>query len=253
MKALGWIAAALAVALIATPVQAAPVTVFAAASLKNALDEVGAQYARSGGQARFSYAGSSAIARQIEQGAPADVYVSADAEWMDYLAARKLIVNATRRDLLTNRLALIAPADSKVALKIGRGMPLARTLRDRRLAVAGPDVPAGKYAKASLSTLGVWDSASGRLAQAENVRMALQYVARGESPLGIVYDTDAKVEPKVRIVGLFPAGTHPKIVYPAAVVAASNNPGAAKFMAFLNGPQAAAIFRKYGFTVLPRR
>lgn len=253
MKALGWIAAALAVALIATPVQAAPVTVFAAASLKNALDEVGAQYARSGGQARFSYAGSSAIARQIEQGAPADVYVSADAEWMDYLAARKLIVNATRRDLLTNRLALIAPADSKVALKIGRGMPLARTLGDRRLAVAGPDVPAGKYAKASLSTLGVWDSASGRLAQAENVRMALQYVARGESPLGIVYDTDAKVEPKVRIVGLFPAGTHPKIVYPAAVVAASNNPGAAKFMAFLNGPQAAAIFRKYGFTVLPRR
>lgn len=253
MKALGWIAAALAVALIATPVQAAPVTVFAAASLKNALNEVGAQYARSGGQARFSYAGSSAIARQIEQGAPADVYVSADAEWMDYLAARKLIVNATRRDLLTNRLALIAPADSKVALKIGRGMPLARTLGDRRLAVAGPDVPAGKYAKASLSTLGVWDSASGRLAQAENVRMALQYVARGESPLGIVYDTDAKVEPKVRIVGLFPAGTHPKIVYPAAVVAASNNPGAAKFMAFLNGPQAAAIFRKYGFTVLPRR
>ncbi|MDF2901889.1 MAG: modA [Phenylobacterium sp.] len=203
MKALGWIAAALAVALIATPVQAAPVTVFAAASLKNALDEVGAQYARSGGQARFSYAGSSAIARQIEQGAPADVYVSADAEWMDYLAARKLIVNAT--------------------------------------------------AKASLSTLGVWDSVSGRLAQAENVRMALQYVARGESPLGIVYDTDAKVEPKVRIVGLFPAGTHPKIVYPAAVVAASKNPDAAKFMAFLSGPQAAAIFRKYGFTVLPRR
>ena len=253
MKALRWIAAALAIALIATPVQAAPVTVFAAASLKNALDEVGAQYARSGGEARFSYAGSSAIARQIEQGAPADVYVSADADWMDYLAQRKLIVTSTRRDLLTNRLALIAPADSKVALKIGRGMPLARTLGERRLAVAGPDVPAGKYAKASLSTLGVWDSVSGRLAQAENVRMALQYVARGESPLGIVYDTDAKVEPKVRIVGLFPEGTHPKIVYPAAVVAASKNPDAATFMAFLSGPQAAAIFRKYGFTVLPRR
>ena len=253
MKALRWIAAALAVALIATPVQAAPVTVFAAASLKNALDEVGAQYARSGGQARFSYAGSSAIARQIEQGAPADIYVSADADWMDYLAQRKLIVTSTRRDLLTNRLALIAPTDSKVALKIGRGMPLARTLGDRRLAVAGPDVPAGKYAKASLSTLGVWDSVSGRLAQAENVRMALQYVARGESPLGIVYDTDAKVEPKVRIVALFPEGTHPKIVYPAAVVAASKNPDAAKFMAFMSGPQAAAIFRKYGFTVLPRR
>lgn len=253
MKALRWIAAALAVALIATPVQAAPVTVFAAASLKNALDEVGAQYARSGGQARFSYAGSSAIARQIEQGAPADIYVSADADWMDYLAQRKLIVTSTRRDLLTNRLALIAPADSKVVLKIGRGMPLTKVLGERRLAVAGPDVPAGKYAKASLSTLGVWDSVSGRLAQAENVRMALQYVARGESPLGIVYDTDAKVEPKVRIVGLFPEGTHPKIVYPAAVVAASKNPDAAKFITFMSGPQAAAIFRKYGFTVLPRR
>jgi len=253
MRALRWIAAALAVALMAAPVQAAPVTVFAAASLKNALDEVGAQYARNGGEARFSYAGSSAIARQIEQGAPADIYVSADADWMNYLVQRKLVVPSTRRDLLTNRLALIAPADSKVALKIGRGMPLARTLGDRRLAVAGPDVPAGKYAKASLSTLGVWDGVSGRLAQAENVRMALQYVARGESPLGIVYDTDAKVEPKVRIVGLFPEGTHPKIVYPAAVVAASKNPDAAKFMAFLSGPQAAAIFRKYGFTVLPRR
>jgi molybdate transport system substrate-binding protein len=237
----------------AAPVQAAPVTVFAAASLKNALDEVGAQYARNGGEARFSYAGSSAIARQIEQGAPADIYVSADADWMNYLVQRKLVVASTRRDLLTNRLALIAPADSKIALKIGRGMPLAKVLGQRRLAIAGPDVPAGKYAKASLSALGVWDGVSGRLAQAENVRMALQYVARGESPLGIVYDTDAKVEPKVRIVGLFPEGTHPKIVYPAAVVAASKNPDAAKFMAFMSGPQAAAIFRKYGFTVLPRR
>ncbi len=253
MRALRWIAAALAVALMAAPVQAAPVTVFAAASLKNALDEVGAQYARNGGEARFSYAGSSAIARQIEQGAPADIYVSADADWMNYLVQRKLVVPSTRRDLLTNRLALIAPADSKVALKIGRGMPLAKVLGQRRLAIAGPDVPAGKYAKASLSALGVWDGVSGRLAQAENVRMALQYVARGESPLGIVYDTDAKVEPKVRIVGLFPEGTHPKIVYPAAVVAASKNPDAAKFMAFMSGPQAAAIFRKYGFTVLPRR
>jgi molybdate transport system substrate-binding protein len=253
MRALRWIAAALAVALMAAPVQAAPVTVFAAASLKNALDEVGAQYARNGGEARFSYAGSSAIARQIEQGAPADIYVSADADWMNYLVQRKLVVPSTRRDLLTNRLALIAPADSKVALKIGRGMPLAKVLGQRRLAIAGPDVPAGKYAKASLSALGIWDGVSGRLAQAENVRMALQYVARGESPLGIVYDTDAKVEPKVRIVGLFPEGTHPKIVYPAAVVAASKNPDAAKFMAFMSGPQAAAIFRKYGFAVLPRR
>ena len=253
MKLLRWIAAVFAASLMATAAHAAPVTVFAAASLKNALDEVGAQYAKSGGEARFSYAASSAIARQIEQGAPADVYVSADSDWMTYLAERKLIVAATRRDLLTNRLALIAPADSKVALKIARGMPIARALGEGRLAVAGPDVPAGKYAKASLTALGVWDGVSGKLAQAENVRTALQYVARGESPLGIVYDTDAKVEPKVRIVGLFPAGSHPKIVYPVALVAASKNPDAAKFLAYLSGPQAAAVFRKYGFTVLPRR
>lgn len=253
MKLLRWIAAVFAASLMAGAAQAAPVTVFAAASLKNALDEVGVQYAKSGGDARFSYAASSAIARQIEQGAPADIYVSADSDWMNYLADRKLIVASSRKDLLTNNLVLIAPADSKVALKIGKGMPLARALGDGRLAVAGPDVPAGKYAKASLGALGVWDSVSGRLAQAENVRMALQYVARGESPLGIVYDTDAKVEPKVRIVGLFPAGTHPKIVYPVALVAATKNPDAAKFLAYLSGPQAAAVFRKYGFTVLPRR
>lgn len=253
MKLLRWIAAVFAASLMASAAHAAPVTVFAAASLKNALDEVGAQYAKTGGDARFSYAASSAIARQIEQGAPADIYVSADSDWMNYLADRKLIVASSRKDLLTNNLALIAPVDSKVALKIGKGMPLAKTLGDGRLAVAGPDVPAGKYAKASLGALGVWDSVSGQLAQAENVRMALQYVARGESPLGIVYDTDAKVEPKVRIVGLFPAGSHPKIVYPVALVAASKNPDAAKFLAYLSGPQAAAVFRKYGFTVLPRR
>ena len=253
MKLLRWIAALAAAALMSGAAHAETVTVFAAASLKNALDEVGAAYARTGGEARFSYAASSAIARQIEQGAPADVYVSADSDWMNYLAERKLIVAASRRDLLTNRLALIAPADSKATIRIGRGMPLAKALGPGRLAVAGPDVPAGKYAKASLSALGVWDSVSGKLAQAENVRTALQYVARGETPFGIVYDTDAKVEPKVRIVGLFPDATHPKIVYPAAVVAASNNPDAAKFLAYMGSPPAAAIFRKYGFTVLPRR
>lgn len=253
MKIFNWIAGLLAVVAMTTVAHAAPVTVFAAASLKNALDEVGAEYQKSGGEARFSYAASSAIARQIEQGAPADVYVSADVDWMNYLAERKLIVAASRRDLLTNRLALIAPADSNVALKIGKGMPLAKALGDGRLAVAGPDVPAGKYGKASLTALGVWDSVSGKLAQAENVRAALQYVARGESPLGIVYDTDAKVEPKVRIVGLFPNGSHPKIVYPAAVVASSKNPDAARFLAFMSTPKAAAVFRKYGFTVLPGR
>ena len=253
MKLIRWAAGLLAAALMAGAAHAAPVTVFAAASLKNALDEVGAEYEKAGGAARFSYAASSAIARQIEQGAPADVYVSADSHWMNYLAERKLIIAATRRDLLTNRLALIAPADSKVALKVGKGMPLAKTLGPGRLAVAGPDVPAGRYARASLTALGVWDGVSGKLVQAENVRAALQFVARGEAPLGIVYDTDAKVEPKVRIVGLFPDGTHPKIIYPAAVVASSKNADAAKFLAFMSTPKAAAVFRKYGFTVLPGR
>lgn len=246
---------ALAVAwvLIAIPARAATVTVFAAASLKNALDEVGREYAKTGGEARFSYAASSAMARQIEQGAPADVYVSADVGWMTYLAERGLIVAASRRDLLTNRLALIAPADSRTSLKVAKGMPLARALGDGRLAVAGPDVPAGKYAKAALISLGAWGQVSGRLAQAENVRTALQYVARGESPFGVVYDTDARLEPKVRIVGLFPAASHPAIVYPAALVVGSKNPEAAKFLSFMSGPRAAAVFRKYGFTVLPRR
>ena len=253
MKLLGWIAALAAAALMSGAAQAETVTVFAAASLKNALDEVGVAYARTGGQARFSYAASSAIARQIEQGAPADVFVSADSDWMTYLADRRLIVVATRRDLLTNKLALIAPAGSKVSLRIGRGMPLARALGSGRLAVAGPEVPAGKYARASLTALGAWDEVSDRLAQAENVRTALQYVARGETPLGIVYDTDAKVEPKVRIVGLFPDASHPPIVYPAAVVAGSNNPDAARFLNFMAGPTGTAIFRKYGFTTPPRR
>lgn len=251
-RRLAFAAAVLAAGLMGGAARAETVTVFAAASLKNALDEVGAAYAKTGGQARFSYAASSAIARQIEQGAPADVYVSADSDWMNYLAERKLIVAASRRDLLTNRLALIAPANSRAAFRVGRGMPLAKALGAGRLAVAGPDVPAGKYARASLTALGVWPTVSGKLAQAENVRAALQYVARGETPLGVVYDTDAKVEPKVRIVGLFPEDTHPKIVYPAAVVAGSKNPDAARFLAFLSTPPAAAIFRKYGFTVLAK-
>lgn len=242
--------------LTATPALAGgrTVNVFAAASLKNALDEVGQAYgAKTGGEAKLTYAASSAIARQIENGAPADVFISADSDWMDYLAAKKLIVAASRRDLLTNHLALIAPADSKIRLKIAKGMPIARALGGDRLAVAGPDVPAGKYAKASLTSLGVWDGISRQLAQAENVRGALQFVARGESPLGVVYDTDAKVEPKVRIVGLFPDASHPAIVYPGAVVAGPKRGDAGTFLSFLSGPEAGTIFKKYGFIVLPRR
>jgi molybdate transport system substrate-binding protein len=229
----------------------APVTVFAAASLKNALDDVGAAFAVAGGApVRFSYAASSAIARQIGEGAPADLFISADSDWMDWLQTRRLIVAASRRDLLTNHLALIAPADSKLRLRIAPGMALAKALGDGRLAIAGPDVPAGRYGRAALTSLGVFDSVEKRLAPAENVRAALAFVAQGAAPLGIVYDTDAMVEPKVRIVGLFPETSHPKIVYPVALVAASTNPGGAALLRFLEGPKAAAVFRKYGFVTL---
>ena len=244
-----WLVAAPAAGL----AQPQPITVFAAASLKNVLDEEGAAYtAKTGQPVRFSYAASSALARQIEQGAPADLFISADTDWMDYVAQRRLIVTETRRDLISNHLALIAPADSKLRIRIGKGMPLAKILGDGRLAVAGPDVPAGKYAKASLTTLGVWDAVQPKLAQADNVRGALLFVARGETPLGIVYDTDAKVEPKVRIVGLFPDDSHPPIIYPGAVTANAANPEAASFLGYLQGPEGAAVFRKYGFIVLPR-
>jgi molybdate transport system substrate-binding protein len=244
-----------AIALIASAAlaQSAPITVFAAASLKNALDDVDAAYtARSHAPVRAAYAASSALARQIEQGAPADAFISADSDWMDYLAQRKLIVAASRRDVLTNHLALIAPAASSVRLTIRKGFPLGKALGDGRLAIAGPEVPAGKYGRASLTSLGVMDSVKDHLATAENVRGALAFVAQSEAPLGIVYDTDAKSEPKVKIVGLFPDDSHPRIVYPAALVAASASAGAAAYLGFLQGPQASAIFQRYGFIVLPR-
>ena len=223
-------------------------TIFAAASLKNALDEVGKAYTdATGTQMRISYASSSVVARQIEEGAPADIFVSADVDWMDELAKRGLIVASSRRKLLENHLALIAPAASPLRLQIRRGMPLAAALGGGRLAIAGPDVPAGRYAQASLEALDVWPSVEGHLARGENVRATLAFVARGETPLGIVYDTDAKVEPAVRIVGLFPDGSHPPIVYPIAQVAASRNPDAAGALRFIEGPKAAAIFARYGF------
>lgn len=247
---LGLLASALATAALAQPAQ---VTVFAAASLKNALDDVDAAYtARTHVPVRAAYAASSALARQIEQGGPADVFVSADTDWMDYLAARHLIVAASRRDVLTNHLALVAPAASPLRLAVRKGMPIAAALGDGRLSIAGPEVPAGKYGRAALAALGVWDSVKDRLAPAENVRGALAFVAQGEAPLGVVYDTDARTEPKVRIVGLFPDDSHPRIVYPAALVAASQNREAAGYLGFLQGPEAAGVFRRYGFIVLPR-
>lgn len=234
--------------------QPAPgLVVYAAASLKNALDEVDAAYAKGGAApVTASFAASSTLAKQIEQGAAADVFVSADTDWMDYVAAKGLVRPGTRIDLLTNRLALIAPKDSKVKLTPALGFPIAAALGDGKLAMAGPDVPAGRYGKAALTKLGVWSQVEAKAAYGENVRAALTFVARGEAPLGIVYDTDAMVEPAVRIVALFPQSSHPTIVYPAAVMAGSKDPTAGAYVAWLHGREASAIFAKYGFKLLPK-
>jgi molybdate transport system substrate-binding protein len=234
------------------PTQAGPITVFAAASLKNALDEAAAAYAKESATppARISYAASSVLAKQIEQGAPADLFLSADTDWMDDLAKMGLIQAASRRDLFTNHLALVAPKDSAAKIAIKPGFALAAALGPGRLAMAGPEVPAGRYGQQALTALGVWDQVKDRTARGENVRATLQFVARGEAPLGIVYDTDALSEPAVKIVGLFPENSHPRIVYPGALVAGSTTPGAARFLAYLSSPRGQAIFRKYGFAGL---
>jgi molybdate transport system substrate-binding protein len=228
-------------------------TVFAAASLTNALQELGGRYEETTGvKVIFSFAASSAIARQIEAGAPADLFVSADVEWADYLRVRGLLDDAGRRDLLSNALVLIAPADSTLRLRIAPNFPLAGALgRQGRLATGDPDfVPAGRYARAALTTLGVWEDVADRLLRAENVRSALAFVARGEAPLGIVYRSDAAAEARVRILGTFPAESHPRIVYPAAPVR-GGRPGARAFLAFLGTPEARAVFARHGFVPLP--
>lgn len=239
--------------LLAARPAAAEVIVFAAASLKNALDAAAAAYEKGGGEhVAVSYAASSALARQLDSGAPADIFISADLDWMDYAQRHGLIRAATRKNLLGNRLVLIAPVGSAVKVAIGPGFPLARLLGKDRLAIADPtSVPAGKYAKAALERLGVWNSVADKLAPAENVRAALFFVARQEAPLGIVYATDAAAEPDVRIVGDFPAASVPPIIYPIALTAASKDAAAPKFLAFLESAAAKAFFEKQGFTVLP--
>jgi molybdate transport system substrate-binding protein len=225
-------------------------TVFAAASLANVLQKAGDAYtAQAQVPVTFSFAASSALARQVEAGAPADAFVSADQDWMDYLQSRALVVADTRVNVAGNELVLVAPAASAVALKIAPGFALAAALGGSgRLAVADPaSVPAGKYAQAALVSLGAWAGVEGRLAAAENVRAALNFVARGEAPLGIVYATDAKAEPRVRVVDTFPAATHPPITYPAAAMP-SGGPGAAAFIRFLASPAGQAIFRQDGFS-----
>jgi molybdate transport system substrate-binding protein len=232
----------------AVPAKAETITVFAAASLKDALDEnVKAFQAKSSDKVVVSYAASSALAKQIEAGAPADIFISADLEWMDYLEQRRLIKTDTRRNLLRNRLVLIAPADSKISVEIAPGFPLAKVLGNGRLAMANPDaVPAGKYGKASLEALGVWREVLPKVVSAENVRAALVLVARGEAPLGIVYRTDAAADPQVRVVAIFPENTHPAIIYPIAQTA-DGKPASAAFVVWLSRPEARAIFRKYEF------
>lgn len=240
---------ALGILLLPATVAADTLTVFAAASLKDALDENARAYEiKSGDRIAVSYAASSALAKQIEAGAPADLFISADLDWMDYLERRHLIKTDTRQNLLRNRLVLIAPADSKVSVNIAPGFPLATLLGNGRLAMANPDaVPAGKYGKASLEALGVWKDVQSKVAAAENVRAALMLVSRGEAPLGIVYGTDAAADPKVRVVGVFPENTHPPILYPIAVTSIGK-PVADAFLKWLGEPRARTIFEKHGFS-----
>lgn len=243
----------LSVPAIAQKTETTTATVFAAASLKTALDSASAAYQKStGNKIVVSYAASSALAKQIEQGAPADIFISADLDWMDYVDKAKLIKDDTRFNMLGNRLVLIAPASSTASIKIEPGFGLAEALGDGRLAMADVKaVPAGKYGSAALKKLGIWDAIEPKVAQAENVRAALALVAQGEAPFGIVYETDATAEPKVKIVGVFPEDSHPPIIYPIAVTAGSKDPESAKaFIAYLKSPEGQAAFTKQGFTIL---
>lgn len=226
-----------------------PVRVFAAASLKESLDTIAADWQkRSGQQVVVSYAGSSALAKQIEQAAPADVFVSADEDWMDYLQQRRLVDPASRHALVGNRLVLIAPATSARASLPLEKSALRRALGDGRFAIAeAASVPAGRYTKQSLRKLGLWDVVADRLAQADNVRAAMAFVARGEAPLGVVYATDALAEPRVRVVARFPEASHDAIVYSVARLAAAEPAISQGFLDYLRGPDAAAVFKRAGF------
>lgn len=236
-------------ALLAPCARADQLVVFAAASLKEALDAAVKPFEKARGhRVAISYAGSNALARQIDNAAPADLFVSADTDWIDYVESRGLAVPGSRRDLLANDLVLIAPAASTVTARLVAGVDIAKLLGDGRLALANPAaVPAGRYAKASLSALGAWGAVEGRVAAAENVRAALALVARGEAPLGVVYRTDAMAERNVRIVDTFPAATHPPIVYSMVRLARAKSPACAELAAYLASGEARAIFERFGF------
>jgi molybdate transport system substrate-binding protein len=253
-KLIGYLVLGLCVAMTSAPLraqEAGKLLVFAASSLTEALTEVGDAYAKTGKpKPVFSFAASSAIARQIENGAPAGLFISADEEWMDYLAQRKLIVADSRRSFLGNTLVLIAPADRPLTLTIEPGFQLKRTLGTSKLAIADPtSVPAGRYTKAALQSLGVWTAVESNVVRGENVRSALAFVERSEAIAGIVYGTDAALTKKVSVVGTFPASSYPPILYPLAIVAANDSAAARAFWDFLLGEEAKAVYRKYGFSV----
>jgi molybdate transport system substrate-binding protein len=243
-----------ALLLSASPALADDVLVFAAASLKNALDDTIAAYEMSGGgTVKVSYAASSALAKQIENGAPADIFISADLDWMDDAQKKKAIKPDTRANLFGNVLVLVEPADSARTIEIKPGFPLAALLGDGKLAMANPDsVPAGKYGKAALQKLGVWESVENKVASAEDVRAALLFVSRKEAPFGIVYRTDAMADKGVKVADIFPPDTYPPITYPAALTASSRNSDAAKFLAYLHSDAAKPIFERQGFSVLAK-
>jgi molybdate transport system substrate-binding protein len=250
---LGWVAALPASPALA---QERAVVVFAAASLKTALDEIVAAWSKETGRSAVaSYGPSNGLAKQIEAGAPADVFISADLDWMDYAQRKGLVRPETRINLLANALVLVSPQNSAAALdpQHGFGPALATALAGGRLAVGNVDaVPAGKYAKAALQTLGAWPEVKDRLAQAESVRAALLLVSRGEAPLGIVYRTDAVADPGVRVVATFPEGSHPPVVYPVALTSGTMNPAAAPFLSYLTSPTARIAFERQGFVVLAK-
>ncbi len=226
------------------------VIVFAAASTTDAMTQIAKEFQKSHpARVKLSFASSSTLAKQIEQGAPADIYLSANARWMDYLAEQDAVIPSSRVDLLSNRIVLISPADSGLKnLTVNTRLNITGLLKDGRLAMGDPDhVPAGIYGKQALETLGLWDSVKDKLARAKDVRAALILVARGEAPLGLVYATDAAISPKVTIAGLFPENSHPKIVYPIAMI--KETPAASALMAFIKSEKAADIFRKYGFSL----
>jgi molybdate transport system substrate-binding protein len=232
--------------------RAADLTVFAAASLTDAIKDISVLWAKAGHpQFRTSFASSSTLARQIEQGAPASLFASADEKWMDYLAQRNLIAADTRADLLGNELVLVVPADHPTHVTIGPGFDFAALLgADGRIATGDPaHVPAGIYAEQALKKLGLWNAVEPRLARAEDVRSALLLVERGEAPAGIVYATDAAASSHVMIAGKFPDDSHEPIVYPFAVTRAGDSPDARELLAFLRGPEAEKVFERRGFKV----